>query len=172
MTMLKYHNDLGTPMPRSFSHLLDRFFNETVNNQGNLQSFTPNVDITETESGYELQVVAPGFQKENFQIEMHEGLLVERSELLGGNLLAGQKRMRLDDRRERPGVNERLGDRRRHARHRRQLRLGHLIEVGEAAANLGASQLGGCDERDDARRCGESVDRFHDVVPREGASCG
>lgn len=61
-------------MPQSFSSMLDRFFNESVNTKG-LSSFTPHVDACETANGYEIEVALPGIKKEDINIDFQEGRL-------------------------------------------------------------------------------------------------
>ncbi|MER2998546.1 Hsp20/alpha crystallin family protein [Pontibacter populi] len=61
-------------MPQSFSSMLDRFFNESVNSKG-LSSFTPHVDACETQNGYEIEVALPGIRKEDVSIDFQEGRL-------------------------------------------------------------------------------------------------
>ena len=61
-------------MPQSFSSMLDRFFNESVNTKG-LSSFTPHVDACETANSYEIEVALPGIRKEDINIDFQEGRL-------------------------------------------------------------------------------------------------
>lgn len=61
--------------PDSFSTLLDRFFNDTVNNNFRLNQFVPKIDISEEESKFEVQVAAPGMKKEDFNIEVENRML-------------------------------------------------------------------------------------------------
>jgi HSP20 family protein len=61
-------------MPNSFSSMLDRFFNESVNTR-NLADFTPHVDACETEKGYELELALPGVKPEDINIDFQEGRL-------------------------------------------------------------------------------------------------
>ena len=61
-------------MPQTFSSMLDRFFNESVNTRG-FAGFTPHVDACETENGYEIEVALPGIRKEDIAIDFQEGKL-------------------------------------------------------------------------------------------------
>jgi HSP20 family protein len=61
-------------MPNSFSSMLDRFFNESVNTR-NFADFTPHVDACETEKGYELELALPGVKPEDINIDFQEGRL-------------------------------------------------------------------------------------------------
>jgi len=71
---LNKHNGMQYAMPTSFSSMLDRFFNESVNTRG-LTDFTPHVDASETEKGFELQLALPGVKPEDINIDFQEGKL-------------------------------------------------------------------------------------------------
>ena len=73
MALTRYNGMEGN-MPQSFSSMLDRFFNESVNTRG-LSSFTPNVDACETAKGYEIEVALPGIKREDISIDFQEGRL-------------------------------------------------------------------------------------------------
>ena len=75
MTITKYNGYLTDKMPQTFSTMLDRFFNETVNKQRQLADFTPSVDAFETENQYEFNVFLPGLGKEDISIDFQEGKL-------------------------------------------------------------------------------------------------
>jgi HSP20 family protein len=71
---LNRYTGMENNMPQSFSSMLDRFFNESVNSKG-LSSFTPHVDACETQNGYEIEVALPGIRKEDVSIDFQEGRL-------------------------------------------------------------------------------------------------
>ncbi|HEY4652600.1 MAG TPA: Hsp20/alpha crystallin family protein [Pontibacter sp.] len=71
---LSRYTGMESNMPQTFSSMLDRFFNESVNTRG-LTSFTPHVDACETERGYEIEVALPGIRKEDISIDFQEGRL-------------------------------------------------------------------------------------------------
>jgi HSP20 family protein len=74
MTLIKYNPNLPNTESRSFSSLLDRFFNESFNGIGKeMQHFAPQVDIAESKSAFEISVAAPGMKKSDFSIDMNEG---------------------------------------------------------------------------------------------------
>ena len=73
MALTRY-SGMENAMPQTFSSMLDRFFNESVNTRG-LSSFTPHVDACETENGYEIEVALPGIRKEDITIDFQEGRL-------------------------------------------------------------------------------------------------
>ncbi|MEJ8758012.1 Hsp20/alpha crystallin family protein [Pontibacter sp. H259] len=71
---LSRYSGMENNMPQSFSSMLDRFFNESVNTRG-LSGFTPHVDACETQNGYEIEVALPGIKKEDISIDFQEGRL-------------------------------------------------------------------------------------------------
>ena len=82
MTVVKFNN---RPVGKSFNNLVEDFF-ATVPSifrddlvASNLKAFTP-VNVKETESEYVLEVVAPGFQKEDFSINLDNNTLTVSAE--------------------------------------------------------------------------------------------
>jgi HSP20 family protein len=77
MTLVKFHNK---PLNNSFNNFMDDFFATVPSILRDdlitpaLSSFTP-VNIRETENDYVLDVVAPGFQKEDFKINLDNNTL-------------------------------------------------------------------------------------------------
>ncbi|GHA70132.1 Hsp20/alpha crystallin family protein [Pontibacter akesuensis] len=71
---LSRYNGMQENMPNTFSSMLDRFFNESVNSR-NFTDFTPHVDACETEKGYEIEVSLPGVKQEDISIDFQEGRL-------------------------------------------------------------------------------------------------
>ncbi|MFN4284376.1 MAG: Hsp20/alpha crystallin family protein [Lacibacter sp.] len=75
--MVRLHN----PVQKSINSLFDELFNElptwgrTVNNL-----FTPAVNIYETNDGFHLELMAPGRNKEDFQVNVENDLLTIRYE--------------------------------------------------------------------------------------------
>ncbi len=72
MTLIKY-SDFDT-MPATFSTLLDKVFNESVN-ASRIRKFRPDVDIVETDKAYEIHLAVPGMKKDDFTIDVNDGLL-------------------------------------------------------------------------------------------------
>ncbi|GGZ23500.1 heat-shock protein Hsp20 [Echinicola pacifica] len=72
MKLVRY-NHLEPNYPSSFSGLLDKFFNESVQQAG--PKFIPSVDISEDEKAYELELAVPGIKKEDFKIDLVDGKL-------------------------------------------------------------------------------------------------
>jgi HSP20 family protein len=82
MTLVQFQN---RPAHKSFNNFMDDFF-ATVPSifrddfiTPNFRSFTP-VNIKETENEYVLEVVAPGFQKEDFNIHLDNNTLTVSAE--------------------------------------------------------------------------------------------
>lgn len=72
MRLLKY-NHPEPQIPTTFSGMLDRFFQETV--QTAQRQFIPAVDVAEDEKSYEIYVAVPGVKKSDFKIDLTEGRL-------------------------------------------------------------------------------------------------
>ncbi|RAU83827.1 Hsp20/alpha crystallin family protein [Pontibacter arcticus] len=80
--LLNRRNGMQESMPSTFSSMLDRFFNESVNNR-TFTGFAPQLDACETEQGYELSLALPGVKKEDIMIDFQEGALT----------ISGERRM-------------------------------------------------------------------------------
>ncbi len=77
MKLIRY-NHLDPQFPSTFSGMLDKFFNESLNHGA--KSFSPAVDITEDENGFEIQVAVPGAQKKDFKVDLTDGKLTVSGE--------------------------------------------------------------------------------------------
>jgi len=76
MSIVRYNTVLDDFVPTSFSHLVDRLFNESVGRSGgSAYSFVPKVDIIENEKFFEIHVAVPGVNKEDFTIDLKENRL-------------------------------------------------------------------------------------------------
>jgi HSP20 family protein len=76
MAIQKFQNPLADEMtPSSFSSMLDRFFNDSLNSRKAMANFTPHVDTAETEDSYEIEVSLPGLKKEEIDIDFQDGRL-------------------------------------------------------------------------------------------------
>ena len=76
MSIVRFNPVLNDFVPTSFSHLVDRFFNESVSRSGgSAYSFVPKVDIIENEKSFEIHVAVPGMNKEDFKIDLKENRL-------------------------------------------------------------------------------------------------
>ncbi|WP_439881366.1 Hsp20/alpha crystallin family protein [Pontibacter sp. MBLB2868] len=75
MALTRYNGmQEGAQNANTFSSMLDRFFNESVNSR-NFSGFTPHVDACETEKNYEIELALPGVKKEDISIDFQEGKL-------------------------------------------------------------------------------------------------
>jgi HSP20 family protein len=79
MTQVKNNSDVKEFIPRSFTDIIDNFFNETVQNSTAV-NFLPRVDITESEKQYEIELALPGLKKEEIKIDFQEGKLTVSGE--------------------------------------------------------------------------------------------
>jgi HSP20 family protein len=77
MAIQKYRSSLSDEMSpsSSFSSMLDRFFNDSLNSRSMMSNFTPHVDTCETDKGYEIEVSLPGLKKDEINIDFQEGRL-------------------------------------------------------------------------------------------------
>lgn len=73
MTLVRYSNQL----PPFFNRVLD---SNLINRSGNITTTLPSVNIKETENGFDVEVAAPGFEKEDFNIEVNKDILTISSE--------------------------------------------------------------------------------------------
>lgn len=86
------------PFERSFNNLVDDLFSElpVIYRNGTDQvfkGFAP-VNIKESEKGYSLEVVAPGFEKTDFKVNIDQDVLTvsaEKKEELNENAESGNK---------------------------------------------------------------------------------
>jgi HSP20 family protein len=73
MTLVKFNNHLGQ---KSFSSFVDEFFQELPGNLSkDFNAGFPPVNIHETKDGYHLELNAPGRNKEDFSLNVDNGLL-------------------------------------------------------------------------------------------------
>ena len=79
MTIARYRNDhrLDHQIPKTFSEMLDTFFDNAVSPSQALQnrSFQPRVDISEHDSSFEISVALPGLKKDDVNIELEDNVL-------------------------------------------------------------------------------------------------
>jgi HSP20 family protein len=69
MTLVKFNN---RPVEKSFNNLMEDFFNDF--NSSEWKSSVP-VNIKESKDAYLLEVVAPGFEKTDFKVNLEDNLL-------------------------------------------------------------------------------------------------
>jgi len=69
MALIKYNtNDYR---PTSFRSFVDRFFNDEFVG-GSVATFSPKVDVAETEKAFEIQLHVPGVKKDEIKIDLNE----------------------------------------------------------------------------------------------------
>ena len=74
MALVRYNTRDFRPV--RFGSLIDRFFNDALyTNEGGAASFTPQVDIAETDDNFELQFAIPGINKDDITIDLEDGTL-------------------------------------------------------------------------------------------------
>lgn len=84
MKLVRY-NQLDNQTPATFSAVLDRLFNDSVN--ATTKQFNPAVDIAEDEKSYEIQLALPGMRKADFKID-----LVDRKLTISGERKQEEKK--------------------------------------------------------------------------------
>ncbi|RAK62724.1 Hsp20/alpha crystallin family protein [Hymenobacter edaphi] len=75
MAIQRYSDAFGDLMPQSFSAMMDRFFNDSMNSRGQLNAFVPHVDAYETEQSYEIEAALPGLKRDDIKVEFQHGRL-------------------------------------------------------------------------------------------------
>ena len=75
MTLVRYNNRFPRFFDDFFTKDLDGFLNSV---QGNVN--TPAVNVKENEDGFQVEVVAPGFNKEDFKVELDGDVLTIANE--------------------------------------------------------------------------------------------
>ncbi|MDB5263364.1 MAG: Hsp20/alpha crystallin family protein [Adhaeribacter sp.] len=80
MAIQRFSGLMDDFMPQNFSTLLDRFFQDSVNQRQRMADFNPHVDTCETDNGYEIELTLPGLKKEDIRIELQEGRLTVSGE--------------------------------------------------------------------------------------------
>ncbi len=86
MTLVKFRNDLRndnmpeTAVPRTFSEMLDTFFDNAWSHGVDRTGFTPGVDIVEHDNKFEVQVALPGMKKDEVNIELEDNTLTVSGE--------------------------------------------------------------------------------------------
>ncbi len=73
MSLIKYTRPNLDLHSSRFSDILDEFFNDSLNYRRD--SFMPNVDISETETEFEIAVTLPGMNKEDINVDLENGRL-------------------------------------------------------------------------------------------------
>ena len=78
MTLVRFKPDTefdNTIIPKSYSEMLDNFFNDAVTTGVKANGFVPRVDVAELDKTYEIQVSLPGLKKDEVNIELEDSVL-------------------------------------------------------------------------------------------------
>lgn len=78
MTLVKFRPGRNFDIPdtsRTFSSLLDEFFNDSLSRGSAEHMFQPEVDILEEDSRFVIKAYLPGLKKEDIQVSMEGGTL-------------------------------------------------------------------------------------------------
>jgi HSP20 family protein len=94
MALLKYTRPNVDLHSKRFSDVLDEFFNESMNYRKD--SFTPSVDISETDNDFEIAVTIPGVNKEDITVDLEHGRLTISGERKFENEENGKNYHRLE----------------------------------------------------------------------------
>ena len=73
MTLVNFNNRTRNTAPY-FNNVFDSLFNEAAT-KNKMVSKLPNVNISESDKSYKIDVAAPGLKKENFQINLKKDTL-------------------------------------------------------------------------------------------------
>ena len=94
MTMLTVKPENGRVQVPGFSNLLGNIFESEIptflNNEW-LKNVSPSVNIKDTKDAYNIEVAAPGFAKENFNVKVEEGILTISAEENDEKLEEGER---------------------------------------------------------------------------------
>jgi HSP20 family protein len=78
MTLIKYNPNRFAPS--TFNSFVDKFFNDDFFGNGTAKSFSPQVDIAETEKAFEIQFALPGMKKNDININVEGDQLIVSGE--------------------------------------------------------------------------------------------
>lgn len=73
MTLIKYRNPGTDLFGKRFSDIMDEFFNDAVSTRS--EFFAPNIDISETEKQYLIDVEIPGMDKKDIDLNVERNTL-------------------------------------------------------------------------------------------------
>ena len=96
MTLVNFRN---RPVEKNFNNVMDTFFNGFPSvfrddfATPNFKQFAP-VNVKEVENGYQLEIVAPGLEKEDFKIEMDKNILTVSAEKKAETEAKAEKHLR------------------------------------------------------------------------------
>lgn len=96
MALMRYNRPSGSPISKSFSDIMDEFFNDVVNERRD--NFVPSIDISETEDQFLISAELPGMDKDDIDISVENGQLVITGERSFENEEKGKKFHRVETR--------------------------------------------------------------------------
>ncbi len=73
MTLIKYNRPSRNIAGKHFSDIMDEFFNEAIANRSS--TFTPSINISETDEQFSIEVEIPGMKKEDININIENNTL-------------------------------------------------------------------------------------------------
>lgn len=74
MALIKYTRPNTDLFSRNFNDIVDEFFNNASTNYRK-DSFMPSVDVSETDTQFEVSVELPGLKKEDIKVDLEKGRL-------------------------------------------------------------------------------------------------
>ena len=74
MALIKYNRPNTDVFSRNFNDIVDEFFNNATSNYRK-DNFMPSVDVSETDSQFEVSVELPGLKKEDINVDLEKGRL-------------------------------------------------------------------------------------------------
>lgn len=89
MKLIRYARPETDLFGARFSDLIDEFFSDAVRHR--TDSFVPSMDVSETETQFEIDVYLPGLRKDDLSIELENGLLTVSGERKMEREEAGRK---------------------------------------------------------------------------------
>jgi len=89
MATQRFRSGFDDFMPQTFSTMLDRFFQDSVNQRETSSRFSPLVDSSETENSFVIEMSLPGLTKETIHLDFHQGQLT----------ISGERRFQKEEKR-------------------------------------------------------------------------
>ncbi|MEQ9309648.1 MAG: Hsp20/alpha crystallin family protein [Balneolaceae bacterium] len=74
MALIKYNRPNTDLFSRNFNDIVDEFFNNSATNYRK-DNFMPSVDVTESDTQFEVSVELPGLKKEDINVDLEKGRL-------------------------------------------------------------------------------------------------
>jgi len=78
MTLIKYSRPGRNLAGKHFSDIMDEFFNEAIADRAS--SFSPSINISESENHFNIEVEIPGMKKEDININIENSVLTVSGE--------------------------------------------------------------------------------------------